>query len=190
MDLIKFVGLAVVSLCTYLYFYPGTTVSDAYYDQFCISRGCCRKVRIQTFGSLTRESDISSSTHCLASYAAALLGPCPKHKWVSFHGGGEEYKTGIAYFLLPTSQFSCSGSPRENVNLCEDTRFDCYEQNFRRLFKRDRLLLKRVLRYIFSRYQKDRWSGLDKFKDLLADSDLANGIENLRRGLARLEKEP
>lgn len=62
----------------------------------------------------------------------------------------------LGYSILNTSQFTFSGSSRQWVNLCEDSRFDFYGFIFRILDRQDRPLLKRVIEYILSRYQKDR----------------------------------
>ncbi len=180
--------MVLASLVIHLWLFPAEQVSDEYHDQFCLVRGCTRKVHIYRARGISTESDVQSVPNCLSSYTTALLGPCPGHTWVSYHGGASRHMSGITYYFAMEENISFSGSGRNLVTLGMDRQFDGVRHIFQAMYKRDPKLLKRVLTYILQRYEKDRWERFDEFMDILDPP--GGGWNALRAKLDELEREP
>lgn len=177
------IGL-VVSLCLY----PPIPISDEYHDQFCLTRGCIRKVHIYRALGTSTELEETIVPNCLASYSTAMLGPCPGHRWISYHGGYSRYMRGLAYYFSMRENASFSGSNRELVTLAMDSKFNFVRHVFQNMYKRDPDLLRRVLSYILQRLQKDRWKRYDEFMELMDPPK--EDWNALRNKLNELEQEP
>ncbi len=181
-------GFILAMLIIHLLIFPPVHISDEYHDQFCLIRGCARQVRIYNNGRSIQESVIKTVPNCLSSYSTALLGPCPGHEWISYHGGGSRYMGGLAYYFAMEENFTFSGSNRELVSLGATYKFQFVEHIFRKLYRNNPEILKRILIYILSRYQKDRWVRFEDFVNLLTAPK--QDLNALTEGLTELEKEP
>lgn len=183
------VGFIVLSgLVIHLCFFPSVPYSNEYHDQFCLTRGCTRSVRIYRSEGTSTESEEKLLPNCLASYTTMTLGPCPGHRWISYHGGYTTSVTGIAAYFSMTSNVTFSGSDRELVSLGMLYKFDHVRHVFQAMAKRDPELLKRIMTYILQRYEKDRWNRFDEFMELLDPP--GQSWDPLRAKLGELEQEP
>jgi len=180
--------LVLVSLVVHLWLFPPKPYSDEYHDQFCLTRGCTRSVRIYRIEGSSTESEEKMLPNSLASYTTAMLGPCPGHRWISYHGGYTQSVTGLAGYFSMKTNATFSGSSRQLITLGMRYQFDGVRHIFQGMYKRDPELLKRVLTYILQRYEKDRWDRFDEFMDLLDPP--GGGWKSLRVKLDELEREP
>lgn len=169
-----FLLFLLVILILHLFLFPSVNVEERAEDQFCLNRGCTRQIKIVIRDGIKNETVLQNTENCLSSYSIPILGPCLQHDWVTYHGGGSKFRSGIEYYFTMSENSTFSGSNRNLVTLGMQYQFNFCNTLFSRMYRNDQVLLNRMLIYIFSRLKDDKWAGYNDFFELVTSADLMN----------------